>query len=106
MIFTNFCGYFGVDGSELTDRLFERKKLRVLESTRNFPGILDEIFPIMEASSQFKRSVKNQAYLDRASFFDSLRLKFSGRHEFCEYAIPRNMSQKEERFLRAAGFNH
>ena len=79
--------------------------LKVEDNASNFLGVLNEVLPIMDVSSQFKQLIKTQGQSKRAGIFDMLRLKFSGRREFCEYVAPGNICRGGAKFLHAAGFN-
>ena len=41
---------------------------------------------------------------EKAVIFDRLRAGLKGRHEFCEYAIPKHFPDEDTNFLKAAGF--
>ena len=70
-----------------------------------FSDAINQVLPIMDFSAEFKSLLRNCEEKDRASIFDTLRLKLSGRYEFCEYVAPKKLGQKEAEFLFAAGFN-
>ena len=104
-IFKEFCRCFDFEGSNVTDHYLQTKNLRIENNDSNFLGILNEVLPIMDVSSQFKQFIKSQGASNMEATFDMLRSKCSGRREFCEYAAPGNICQEEARFLHAVGFN-
>ena len=102
-IFKEFCRCFDFD--DVTDRYLQTKNLSIENNDNNFLGILNQVLPIVDVSSQFKQLIKSQGASNREAIFDMIRLKFSGRREFCEYVAPGNLRGEEARFLHAAGFN-
>ena len=81
------------------------ESIPVRRDSSKFSDAINQVLPIMDFSSEFKSLLRNCEEKDRASIFDTLRLKLSGRYEFCEYVAPKKLSQKETEFLFAAGFN-
>ena len=104
-IFAEFCRCFDFSCIDVTSRYLQTKNLSVENNVSNFLGVLNQVLPIMDVSSQFKQLIKAQGDSNRAAIFDTLRLKFSGRREFREYTVPRNICQQEAKFLHAVGFN-
>ena len=102
-IFKEFCRCFDFD--DVTDRYLQTKNLSIENNDNNFLGILNQVLPIVDVSSQFKQLIKSQGASNGEAIFDMIRLKFSGRREFCEYVAPENLRGEEARFLHAAGFN-
>ena len=103
-IFTEFCRCFDFSCIDVTSRYLQTKNLSVENNVNNFLGVLNQVLPIMDISSQFKQLVKTHGDSNRAAIFDTLRLKFSGRPEFRDYVVPGNICQQEAKFLHAAGF--
>ena len=103
-IFTEFCRCFDFSCIDVTSRYLQTKNLSVENNVNNFLGVLNQVLPIMDISSQFKQLVKTHRDSNRAAIFDTLRLKFSGRPEFRDYVVPGNICQQEAKFLHAAGF--
>ena len=104
-IFKEFCRCFDLDYSRAASPYLQLEKITAKCDLEKFSDVINQVLPIMDFSSEFKNLVKNSAVKDRASIFDALRLKISGRHEFCEYAAPKKLGRKESEFLVAAGFN-
>ena len=104
-IFKEFCRCFDLDYSRVASPYLQLEKITVKSDLEKFSDVINQVLPIMDFSSEFKNLVKNSAEKDRASIFDALRLKISSRHEFCEYAAPKKLGEKESEFLVAAGFN-
>ena len=104
-IFKEFCRCFDLDYSRAASPYLQLEKITAKSDLEKFSDVINQVLPIMDFSSEFKNLVKNSAEKDRASIFDALRLKISGRHEFCEYAAPKKLGGKESEFLVAAGFN-
>ena len=105
-IFKEFCRCFDLDYSRVASPYLQLDKIIVGSDLEKFSDAINQVLPIMDFSSEFKNLVMNSAGKDRASIFDALRLKISGRHEFCEYAAPKKLGQEELGFLIAAGFNN
>ena len=105
-IFKEFCRCFDLDYSRVASPYLQLDKIIVGSDLEKFSDAINQVLPIMDFSSEFKNLVMNSAGKDRASIFDALRLKISGRHEFCEYAAPKKLGQEELGFLIAAGFNY
>ena len=104
-IFKEFCRCFDLDYSRAASPYLQLEKITAKCDLEKFSDVINQVLPIMDFSAEFKNLVKNSAEKDRASIFDALRLKISGRHEFCEYAAPKKLGGKESEFLVAAGFN-
>ena len=104
-IFAEFCRCFDFSSADVTGQYLQTGTLKVEDNASNFLGVLNEVLPIMDVSSQFKQLIKTQGQSKRAGIFDMLRLKFSGRREFCEYVAPGNICRGGAKFLHAAGFN-
>ena len=104
-IFKEFCRCFDLDYSRAASPYLQLEKITAKSDLEKFSDVINQVLPIMDFSLEFKNLVKNSAEKDRASIFDALRLKISGRHEFCEYAAPKKLGGKESEFLVAAGFN-
>ena len=103
-IFTEFCRCFDFSCIDVTSRYLQTKNLSVENNVNNFLGVLNQVLPIMDISSQFKQLVKTHGDSNRVAIYDTLRLKFSGRPEFRDYVVPGNICQQEAKFLHAAGF--
>ena len=104
-IYSEFCKWFSLDCEELEDRDIELKCLTIEEGSSNILGAMSHVLPLMRVSAQFKKLTRARIDRENAVIFDRLRAGLKGRHEFCEYAIPKYFSDEDTYFLKAAGFN-
>ena len=104
-IFKEFCRCFNFDYSEVASPHLKLENIPVRRDSSKFSDAINQVLPIMDFSAEFKSLLRNAEEKNRASIFDTLRLKLSGRYEFCEYVAPKMLSQEQTEFLFAAGFN-
>ena len=105
-IFKEFCYCFDIDYNRVTSPYLHMEDIIVEGNLTRFSEAINQVLPIMEFSSEFKNLVRNSEEKNRAANFDALRLKLSGRGEFCERIAPKKLGQEESEFLIAAGFNN
>ena len=77
-----------------------------LPPTKDCADAMRNVFPIIDISSRFKKSVAKGQNFDGNDSFDNLRKSLVTRAEYCEYTMPGFASEDAARFLSAAGFRN
>jgi erythronate-4-phosphate dehydrogenase len=101
-----FLEFFGLDVD--SSCVFDSKIDAFVELTevKNCADAMRKVFPIVDISSRFKKSVASGKNVDGNDSFDNLRRSLATRAECCEYAMPGFVSEDAVRFLSAAGFRN
>jgi erythronate-4-phosphate dehydrogenase len=105
-ILSAFSEFFGLDID--SSSVFDSKIDAFLELShvKDCADAMRKVFPIIDISSRFKKSVAKGKNFDGNDSFDNLRKSLVTRAEYCEYALPGFVSKDTVRFLRAAGFRN
>ncbi len=77
-----------------------------LPPTKDCADAMRNVFPIIDISSRFKKSVAKGQNFDGNDSFDNLRKSLVTRAEYCEYTMPGFALEDAARFLSAAGFRN